>query len=420
MAFQKAPIKGMNDFLPAQMRLREKLISQIKQTYRAYGFEQIETPMMEHIENLAGSDGGENEKLIFKVLKRGRDLERALDKGPDALAEYGMRYDLTVPLSRYYAANKEHLPQPFKALQIGNVWRADKPQAGRFRQFTQCDIDILGDDSNLVEIELISATADMLWKIFEGTPATGITIHVNDRRILRAVALDAGIPEEGVGDALIVLDKMDKVGLEGVEKELLAGGMDEAVVESYLASYRDVEAGDCSEFCGNLNPEYFDGAAATNLDEIISCVRGMVEGNITIEFDPTLVRGMGYYTGPIFEVTLDGFGFSIAGGGRYDGMIGKFSGEAAPAAGFSIGFERIVTVLNDFGQGSEPIGEGATAFLVSKKASAEKKIETLNSARELRASGKVASVQVMRKNVKRQIEALEAEGFEEFIRVYDD
>lgn len=432
MAFVKKPVKGMQDFLPADMRLRESIIRMIKESYARHGFMQIETPVMEHLSNLQSKQGGDNEKLIFQVMKRGRDLERGVRKVRECeedqavaterleCSDSGLRYDLTLPLSRYFANNKEQLPNPFKALQIGNVWRADNPQKGRFRQFTQCDIDILGDDSNLAEIELVSATSAMLKRILAPTDITGLTVHVNDRSILRAAALKAGFPEDRIGSVLITLDKFDKIGFDGVEAELLQAGYAPEVVSGYVSLYRDAASDvDCAEFCASLG-DFLDASVAESLDEIVACSRTMVGEGVTIKFDPTLVRGMGYYTGPIFEVSVDGYGFSIAGGGRYDKMVGNFIGEDVCAVGFSIGFERIITILRDFGV-TAPLDEaGATVFLIDKKVPQEKKMQVLAQAHELRSQGKTASVQPLKKNAKRQIAALEAEGFTDFVKVYAD
>ncbi|MDO5377101.1 MAG: histidine--tRNA ligase [Clostridia bacterium] len=418
MKFIKTPVKGMCDMLPSDMRLREHVFSMIKKTYGAYGFMQIETPIVEHIENLTSKQGGDNEKLIFKVMKRGAELTRALEKGDGELADNGLRYDLTVPLARYYACNREKLPAPFKALQMGNVYRADNPQKGRFRQFTQCDIDILGDESNLAEIELISATSAMLTQIFAEIGITEFTVHVNDRRILGAVARSAGFEEEQVGSVLISLDKFDKIGLEGIERELLEQGYDAQAVSRYLAVYRNAGAGMSIEaFAGSAGDIPQD--AVKNLEEIISCVRPMLSGGVKIVFDPTLVRGMGYYTGPIFEVSMDGYSFAIAGGGRYDQMIGKFSGQNVAASGFSIGFERIVTILKDHMQGSFLLPEGATAFLIGGKVSQERKTQVLAEAARLRQEGATVTVMPMSKNIRHQIELLEAEGYRHFQKVFE-
>ena len=312
MGFVKTPVKGMNDFLPRDMELRQKALSMIRETYAAFGFREIETPCMEHIENLTGKQGGENEKLIFKVLKRGAALSRALEKG-DELADSGMRYDLTLPLSRFYAANSATLPSPFKALQIGNVWRADQPQKGRFRQFTQCDIDILGDASILAEIELIGATGNMLAKLLADTGIGGFTIHVNDRRILRAMALSVGFAEEKLENVFIILDKLDKIGSEGVKAELLAEGLEEKAVDAYTAIFEKDSSVSVAEFCSFLSENYLDKQVAQGLDTILSCVAKTLDGKAKLKFDPTLVRGMGYYTGTIFEVKLDEYitGFRV-------------------------------------------------------------------------------------------------------------
>jgi len=396
------------------------VLSMIKKSYGQYGFMQIETPIVEHIENLTSKQGGDNEKLIFKVMKRGADLQRAIDKGTGEYADNGLRYDLTVPLARYYACNKEKLPSPFKALQMGNVYRADNPQKGRFRQFTQCDIDILGDDSNLAEIELITATASMLSQIFAEIGNQGFTIHVNDRRMLSAVALCAGFAEEDIGSVLISLDKFDKIGLEGIEKELLENGYEAETVEKYLAVYRAVKEGiTIEEFCADISEEFLPESVKKNLSDIIGCVAPVLADGVQIVFDPTLVRGMGYYTGPIFEITMDGYNFSIAGGGRYDKMIGKFSGQDVAASGFSIGFERIVTILKDHMKNGSKLPEGATAYLIGNRVPLARKAEVLATARALREEGLTVTVMPMAKNIKYQIELLEAEGYTKFEKIYE-
>ena len=420
MAFIKTPVKGMADMLPADMRLREHVLGMIKETYAKYGFMQIETPMMEHIENLTSKQGGDNEKLIFKVLKRGRDLEKAIAAGKHEYADNGMRYDLTVPLSRYYANNREQLPAPFKALQIGSVWRADNPQKGRFRQFTQCDIDILGDDSNLAEIELITATSDMLTKIFAEAGIKDFTVHINDRQILFAIALQAGFTEEDVPSVLITLDKYDKIGLDGIEKELLENGYPEEVVKKYLSIYDNTDDVSCEEFCSRIDSKYLSDEAAAHIAEIITCAQEMTGDNVSAVFDPTLVRGMGYYTGPIFEITLDEYSFSVAGGGRYDKMIGKFSGQDVSASGFSIGFERIITILRDKLEDGLKVNSDNIAILVDKNADIEKKKAVFAEAAKLRSEGRTVNIQPMKKNVKQKILKLEKEGYTEFKKIYKD
>lgn len=421
MALSKKPTTGMKDILPEEMQIRDYVISVIKDTYGKFGFTSIETPCVENIANLSSKQGGDNEKLIFKVMKRGADLTRAIDAGKQEFADNGLRYDLTVPLARYYANNKEKLPTPFKALQIGNVWRADNPQKGRFRQFTQCDIDILGDDTNLAEIELVAATSDMLSQIFSEVGITDFTIHINDRQILRAAALQAGFDEEAIGSVLISLDKYDKIGLDGIRKELIENGYAEEVVTRYLSIYESLQ-GDvtCGDFCKDIAEEYLDRKVVDGVDDIISCAKAMINEHVKITFDPTLVRGMGYYTGTIFEISIDGYNFSIAGGGRYDKMIGKFCGQDVSACGFSIGFERIITILKDKLETVTPVSEKNLAILIGKNVSLDRKLEIFKRAKALRAEGTTVTIQPMRKNMKQQIEKLEAEGFKEFEKVYND
>ena len=419
MAFSKKPVKGMTDFLPADMRLRESVLADIKRTYAQYGFAQIETPMMEHIGNLTSKQGGDNEKLIFKIQKRGAALARAWESGDrDELVDNGLRYDLTVPLARFYANNKEQLPSPFRSLQVGPVWRADQPAKGRFRQFVQCDIDVLGDATNLAEIELITATSEALSTVLGAAGIDKFTVHVNDRRILCAAAVKAGCTDPEVGGLLVTLDKLDKIGFDGVENELLENGAAPEMACCFLDLFKgEIDETSCKGFCDRIDCEGL-AAAATNLDEIITATRALTPDGVQIVFDPTLVRGMGYYTGPIFEVTVDNFGISIAGGGRYDEMIGKFCGEDVCACGFSIGFERIIAVLRDADVAGEATSGDAVAFLVDAKADSARRLDALRQAQQMRAEGKTAAVLPMRKNMKRQIQTLEAEGFTEFVKVY--
>lgn len=416
MGFVKIPVKGMCDITPSEMRLRQKLLTEIRQAYSKYGFEEIETPVMEHIENLTSKQGGENEKLIFKVMKRGAELERAKVSGKE-LADCGMRYDLTVPLARFYANNGAKLLSPFKAMQIGSVWRADNPQKGRFRQFVQCDIDILGDNTNFAEIELITATTDMLAQIFAQCDNPNITVHINDRRILTAAALKAGFTAGDVPSVLISLDKLDKIGYEGVESELVAKGYAQNVVKGYLNIYKNSAEGiSCTDFCNGVG--CVENEVVSGLAEIIDCCTVTTQDKAHIVFDPALVRGMGYYTGPIFEVSVEGFSSSVAGGGRYDEMIEKFSGVKTSAVGFSIGFERIVTILKDMGKGELKLTEEGVAYLIEKGVSAEKKIEIFRQAQLLRETGVVTTVQPMKKNLKFQIDELMKNGYTKITRVY--
>ncbi len=441
MKFIQTPVKGMQDFLPSDMELRQHILAIIRGTYAQFGFNEIETPVMEHIENLTGKNGGENEKLIFKVLKRGADFQRGLAKVKadengnlasegDELADSALRYDLTVPLSRYYSCHKNDLPTPFKALQIGNVFRADRPQKGRFRQFTQCDIDIIGDNSNMAEIELIAATSKALTRIFSEVNVHGFTVHVNDRRILRAMALNAGFPEESVGEVFIILDKMDKIGIDGVKEELVREGYDEAAVNTYIGYFADLEdipkdregkeqVQIIADFITRTCGDKIEAGAADSLATIMQAAGGMIDKDITLKFDPTLVRGMGYYTGTIFEITIDNYSFSIAGGGRYDKMVGKFSGQDAPACGFSIGFERIYTILKDLNWAPKSESE-KKAYLVDLKSASARVPEVFAKATAERADGRTVTVEPLKKNAKFQIDTLTKAGYTQVIKIYAD
>lgn len=406
----------MKDILPAEMQIRDYVISVIKETYKGFGFTPVETPCMENIANLSSNQGGENEKLIFKVLKRGEKLKLDSAKSEADLTDCGMRYDLTVPLSRFYANNAAVLPKPFKALQIGPVWRADRPQKGRFRQFYQCDIDILGDATNLAEIELILATTTLLGKIgFEG-----YTLHINDRRILKGMAKYSGFSEARYDEVFIILDKMDKIGLEGVAAELLSAGFEQECIDRYLGLFAGVrESGNGLAFLAETLGDNLEGGAADNLKAICDAVLATAKPGFKLHFDPTLVRGMSYYTGTIFEIGVDGFPGAVAGGGRYDGMVGKFTGMQTPACGFSIGFERIVTILLE--NGFAPSGSGQKkAYLVEKGVDSSVLGSILAQAMAERADGVQVLVSWMNKNKKFQKEQLGAEGYEVFEEFYKE
>lgn len=393
----------MKDILPSEMQIRDYVTNLVKETYQTFGFTPIETPAVEHIENLQSKQGGENEKLIFKILKRGEKLVLGPDTKEEDLADSGLRYDLTLPLSRYYSAHAAELPMPFKALQIGPVWRADRPQKGRFRQFVQCDIDILGDPTNLAEIELITATTTLLGKL----DFSDFTVKINDRRILRAMAAYSGFGEEDYDKVFIILDKMDKIGADGVKEDLLANGFSAESVEKYTSLFKpDMSV---SELALKLG-DYLPADCAEGLGGIIETVKRVKNADFNIAFDPTLVRGMSYYTGTIFEITMNEFGSSVAGGGRYDEMIGKFTGNKVCACGFSIGFERIITILIDRGF-KVPGLEKKHAFLIEKGASSDFIASVMEEAAGLRASGQCVLVSMMNKNKKFQKEQLENDGF---------
>ena len=401
MALTKKPVTGMKDILPDEMAVRNYVIGLIRSTYAIFGFSSIATPAVEHIENLLSKQGGENEKLIFKILKRGEKLDLSHPTTEDAVTDSGLRYDLTLPLSRYYANHAAELPSPFKALQIGSVFRADRPQRGRFRQFTQCDIDILGDPSDLAEIDLILATTTVLTKL----DFHRFTIRVNDRKLLKAMADRAGFQPEDYEKVFIILDKMDKIGRDGVRAELEASWPKEKV-DAYLSQFD--EDGGSESISGQARSLMEE--TGSPLPEIIGTVNSVKTGDFRIVYDPTLVRGMSYYTGPIFEIAMDEYGGSVGGGGRYDEMIGKFTGQPTPAVGFSIGFERIIMLLME--RGFTVPGAGAkTAFLVEKRMPAEKLEAIWKEAMSLRAEGKAVDISQMKKNRRFQKEQLTAQGY---------
>ena len=414
MSLKKKPVTGMKDILPQEMEIRDYVIGLIKDTYKQFGFTSMEAPCVEHIENLTSKQGGDNEKLIFRILKRGEKLKIEEAKEENDLVDSGLRYDLTVPLCRFYSNNANELPQPFKALHIGNVFRADRPQRGRFRQFMQCDIDILGEPTFLAEIDVILATSTLVGKL----DFDSFTIRINDRRILKAMAAYSGFPEESFTQVFIILDKMDKIGMDGVAAELVESGFDQAGVEKYMDLFKAMGAGvDGVAYCKEKLEGFLDPKVAEDLTTIIESVMQAKTANFNLEFDPTLVRGMSYYTGPIFEISIDGFAGSVGGGGRYDKMIGKFTGMDTPACGFSIGFERIVTILLDNGF-KVPAAAGKKAYLFEKNIGAEKLAQVLKEASEERKAGVQVLVAQMNKNKKFQKEQLQKEGYTEFKEYY--
>ena len=416
MALKKKPVTGMKEVMPAEMEIRDYLIGLIKDTYKPFGFQSMETPCVEHIENLCSKQGGDNEKLIFKILKRGEKLKIDEAKEENDLVDGGLRYDLTVPLARYYSNHANELPSPFKALQIGSVWRADRPQKGRFRQFVQCDIDILGEASNLAEIELILATTAMLGKL----DFKNFTVCINDRNILKSMAAYSGFKEEDYDEVFIVLDKMDKIGPEGVEAELIEMGYTSESVKTYLSLFDEV-ASDVSgvRYLKEKLGDYLSDETADGLELIMSSVEAAKECDFKLQFTPTLVRGQSYYTGTIFEVTMDDFGGSVAGGGRYDKMIGKFTGQDTPACGFSIGFERIVMLLLENGY-KVPGGRQKKAYLLEKKLPKEAMLKVLALAKADREAGRQVLIVNMKKNKKFQKEQLIEDGYTEIADCYAD
>lgn len=414
MALSKKPVTGMKDILPEEMEIRDYVIGVIKETYGNFGFTSIETPCVENLANLNCKAGGENEKLIFKILKRGEKLRLQEAQNEDDLVDGGLRYDLTVPLVRYYSNHANELPAPFKALQMGNVWRADRPQRGRYRQFMQCDIDILGEAGNLAEIELILATTTTLGRL----GFRNFRIRINDRQILKAMASCSGFTEDDYDQVFIILDKMDKIGADGVEAELLAAGFDQESVVRYMELYRGLETADNTiDYITEKTKQALPEGVMENFREIVASVEATKGDYFELVFDPTLVRGMSYYTGTIFEIDMPQFGGSCGGGGRYDKMIGKFTGHDVPACGFSIGFERIILLLLE--SGFKVPGKGRKiAYLLEKGLSSDRLCRVMAQAQQERESGNQILVARMNKNKKFQKEQLTAQGYEEFKEFY--
>ena len=403
-----APPRGMRDVLPPEVELRDAATQQILAVYRSFGFRRIETPALESLRLLASSEGGENEKLIFKVLKRGEDLDAALRTGGE-LADLGLRFDLTVPLARYYAENHAKLPDPLKAIQIGPVWRAERPQKGRFRQFTQCDIDTLGQGSGVVEVELILATCEALARL----GLTDLTVRINDRRILGLIARHCGFAETAQAGFFITFDKLDKLGAEGVLGELRQAGIDAAVVERFERLLPMLQKGELSlESLRSSLGAGEGGEAFESLAWIIRAAGSEMPNGTRVQFDPTLVRGMGYYTATIFEISSPAFPSSIAGGGRYDRMVGKLLGRDVPACGFSIGFERLISILVERGEAPGAVATGVAARRIALLVDGGGDLAAaLAAARALRAAGDLVSLELKRKNVGKQLSDLSTHGF---------
>ena len=416
MARDVSPPRGMRDFLPADKAKRERALRIIRDVYTSHGFEEIETPVVEDFERLHSGLGGDNEKLAFSVLKRGLDKEAlvAAANSGDAhdLADLGLRFDLTVPLARFYASHRAELPSVFRAIQIAPVWRAERPQKGRYRQFVQCDIDIIGEAGQLAEVELITATSSVLSTL----GLSGCTIRINDRRILAGILDYCGFAAERFGQALISIDKLDKIGAEGVVKELSETGPDAAAVlgglleriEPHLASGGvPMTTADIL----SVLPDGIDPEAVAALETLANSLTELPEG-VEVRFDPTLVRGMGYYTGTIFEIAHPESGSSVGGGGRYDGMIGRFLGQDVPAAGFSIGFERIVDLIE---VDSAAVSDSVVLVHDAVLDSADLSMSTLIGIKaELIAAGKRVRLEKRAKNLTPVLDRAREAGFGSF------
>ncbi|WP_035307048.1 histidine--tRNA ligase [Actinokineospora inagensis] len=399
-----SPARGTRDLLPATVAVRDHVLARITEVYHRYGYQRIETPALENIERLSGGQGGENEKLIYRVLRRGLDEVVAADTTLTDLVDLGLRYDLTVPLTRFYGNNQATLPQPFRSFQFGPVWRAERPQKGRYRQFYQCDIDVLGEETVLAEVELIEATTEAL----AAAGLSGATVRVSDRRFLSALAEGVGLPEDAWTGLFITLDKLDKIGWDGVRAELPGRGLGDAEIDRLQETITGLQGGDPA----TLDKRLAD--AVPNLPEQVVADLGETAAALAAldgldwEFDPTLVRGMGYYTGQIFEITHPASSGSIAGGGRYDRLIGRSLGRDVPACGFSIGFERIVDLIERVD------GRESVAVLYE----ADVPLTTVTGvARELRASGRWVSPVRRRGKFGAQLGKLEEWGFTSLVHL---
>ncbi|HXJ35605.1 MAG TPA: histidine--tRNA ligase [Candidatus Eisenbacteria bacterium] len=364
MAKLAAP-SGFRDFLPDQFRKRQELVRRIRETYESFGFEGMDTPAMESLRVFLGKAGGENEKLMFHVLKRGAELERALAKGGEELSDMALRFDLTVPLARYYATHRGELPAVFKRYQCGPVWRAERAQHGRFREFVQCDVDVLGSSSMAVEAEVVLATTTALAAL----GFSGLTVRLNSRPLLSLLVRSAGVGDEHLGAAVIGIDKLDKESPAAVKEELTGKGISEKVASSLLDLHARSRGGRDEALLADVEARAGKAAAphVAQLREILALTPPLPAGRLA--FDPFLARGMDYYTGPIFEVAAEGVPFSLAGGGRFDDLIERLAGAKVPACGFSIGFERVFMLMEErgmFGGGSR----GADVLVVVPAAEA--------------------------------------------------
>jgi histidyl-tRNA synthetase len=403
MRIDNSPARGMRDLLPADVAVRDHVLESISAVYQRFGYQRIETPALEDIARLSSGEGGDNEKLIFEVLRRGLPPEVPAGTRLRDLVDLGLRYDLTVPLTRFYGNNHASLPMPFRSLQVGPAWRADRPQRGRYRQFFQCDIDIIGEPTVLAEAELIEATSEALAAI----GLTGTTIRLSDRRFLAAFAADCGVPASLRDAFFIALDKLDKIGWDGVRAELAGLGLDPAVVSAVVEKIQglmDVPPGKLATVLADSVP----GLAGDVIEDLAATGSSLDRQGVSWQFDPTLVRGMGYYTGQVFEIMHPGMTSSVAGGGRYDQLIGRSLGRDVPACGFSLGFERIVDLL------PRELSRDAVAVLAEQDVPVA---DALAVARELREGGRVVETVRRSGKIAAQLKRLEAAGFSEFMPV---
>lgn len=399
MKMNATPVRGTKDYLPLEVEVRDYVRGKIEETYKAYGFQKIATPMMEDIERLNKSDGGENLSMIFKLLKRGQKLDLGKENlNEDDLVDSGLRYDLTMPLTRYFANNRQNLTFPFKAIQIDKVFRAERPQKGRLREFFQCDIDIIGDKSVNAEMELIAATTSAL----DNIGFSDFTVRINDRRILSDMILSAGFSQDDIASVCIIFDKLDKIGIDGVRAELEEKEYNLDVINKFIEIIQDAE-GDAlmaaEKYCSNQD-------VVADLKKVIEFANNIADGKFKAVYDKSLVRGMGYYTGMVFEIVSPKFGSSVAGGGRYDDMIGKFLGESVPAVGFSIGFERICAIMLEE---KVEVPQKEKIILICNQDDDFAKVA--NKMRELVKNGNIVTPLMRSKKLGKQMDALIALGY---------
>lgn len=399
-------VKGTNDYLPNEVEIRDYLQNKILSVYTENGFEHIVTPILEDIENLDKSEGGENLNLIFKIMKRGDKLDKALAKGvtsenENELADMGLRYDLTLPLSRYYANNKDKLTLPMKCIQMDRVYRAERPQKGRLREFIQCDIDIIGSDSADSEVELILTTT----KALKAIGLKNFKVKLNDRRLLRAVLMQMGFKESELDSVCITFDKMDKIGMDGVKEELTEKEFDNTAIEKFVEflSKKDFSLSSLKDMLEDKTP-------VESLEYIMNAVNELSDNSFDVVFDLSLVRGQGYYTGTVFEVESIDFKGAVAGGGRYDNLIGKFLNQSIPAVGFSIGFERIFSILMENGIDIEHKSKKIAVMYDEGSL-----VEAIKTADKLRSEGNIASIYVRPKKMGKFLNKLEERNYDGFI-----
>jgi histidyl-tRNA synthetase len=410
MKIDNSPARGMRDLLPADVAVRDHVLESIMAVYRRFGYQRIETPALEDINRLQSGEGADNEKLVYEVLRRGLPPVVTADTPLRELVDLGLRYDLTVPLTRFYGNNHASLPSPFRSLQVGPVWRAERPQRGRYRQFYQCDIDMIGEPSVLAEAELIEATSEALAAV----GLTGTLVRLSDRRFVSALAAEVGVPPELQTAFFITLDKLDKIGWDGVRAELAELGLSADQVAAVEDKIRGLEGVPLDKLGGAL-AEAVPGLASSVIEDLVttgSCLERLAaSGELSWEFDPTLVRGLGYYTGQVFEIVKAGVSWSLAGGGRYDKLIGRSLGHDVPACGFSIGFERIVDLL------ARKPSRDAVAVLVEPDVPVADALEVARELRSVVSVGRV--VETVRRSGKfgAQIRRLEAAGFTGFVLV---